>query len=260
MKVVVITCIESGIASLCLPKLAKASGVEVVGAILATSAGTSKSKARMRKFKKVLKIGLLGALNGVRMRKWYALEAEPLNKVCADCNIPFFVVHGLNSVEMQNLVKRLEPDLGLSLGNGFISPKVFEIPKLGMVNIHSEMLPQYQNAQSILWPIYCNDPYTGYTLHEITRGIDEGRILVQVSRRMRFFKRIEDTVRYNIRATMDAIPDAFADLCSNFENYRVKGREQGPGRKFTTPSIWQFLRMVVNNQRFYRQQEKGVLS
>ena len=60
-----------------------------------------------------------------------------------------------------------EADLGLALGNGFIGPSIFTIPCFGMVNIHSEMLPEFRGAQSFIWPIYEGVGWMGFTIHQI---------------------------------------------------------------------------------------------
>lgn len=250
MKVFILCEGESGMASRCLPALVAREGVEVAGVISATPAPRKIS----RKLKKVLRIGLLGAINGVRLRKWYRDDEVPLAKLCKEFGVPYFTGLRQNSGELQEKIRTLEVDLGLSLGNGFISPKTFTIPKFGMLNVHSEVLPRYQNAQSIIWPIYCNDPFTGFTIHEIERKIDGGRIFYQKRVPIRFEKSLELTVRKNRRAVEAMIPEALAGVCAHFEEYRAKAVRQEGGTSFTTPSIWSFLRMVRNNRRFYGRQ------
>ena len=165
--------------------------------------------------------------------------------------MPYFAGLRQNSVELQERIRTLNADLGLSLGNGFISPKTFTIPEFGMLNVHSEVLPRYQNAQSIIWPIYCNDPFTGFTIHEIERKIDGGRILFQQRTAILFEKTLEMTVRKSRAMVENQIPAALAEVCLHFGDYRSRAAAQSGGCSYTTPSIWQYLRMVRNNRRFY---------
>ena len=250
MKVFILCEGESGMASRCLPALVAREGIMVAGVISATPA----TRKISRKLKKVLRIGLLGAINGVRLRKWYRDDERPLEGLCQEFGVPYFTGLQQNSIDLQEKIRTLDVDLGLSLGNGFISPKTFTIPKCGMLNVHSEVLPRYQNAQSILWPIYCNDPFTGFTIHEIERKIDGGRILCQKRVPIRFEKSLELTVRNNRKVVEAMIPETLADVCAHFENYRANAVRQEGGTSFTTPSIWSFLRMVRNNRRFYGRQ------
>ncbi len=260
-RCVVLTCVRRGTASRCLEALSRLrpDGVEIVSVILATNSGVPLRKRMWRIFKKVCHIGPLGAFNGIRMRKWFS---NPAKDICAECErlgVTFREIQGLNSPEMVATFKALNPDLGISLGNGYISPRVFEIPRLGMINLHTEVLPAYQNAQSIIWPIYCNDPYTGYTIHEIVRKIDAGRILLQRRYPIVFKETLEETVRENKAVTDAKYPDDVAYVVRNIEKLKASATVQGPGGHYTTPSIWQFLRMVMNNRRFYKKQcgEKG---
>ena len=76
----------------------------------------------------------------------------------------------------------LNVDLAISLGCSYISSKIFNIPKYGMINIHHEILPEYQNAQSVIWQLFNNSNKTGYTIHKITKKIDDGPILFKKER------------------------------------------------------------------------------
>ena len=255
-NVVVITCSRNGTASNCLPALATHPSVKVVAVFLAKGSGTNKWRHLVRRVRKIVKIGLLGAWNGRRIRPWFRADYGDVESKCRQFQIPFKVIQGLNSASMIEALRDCHADLGVSLGNGYISQKVFSIPKLGMINLHSERLPAYQNAQCIIWPIYCRDPHSGFTIHEIDRKIDTGRILYQRAYDLVFYPTLEETVRRNkVRIEKD-IPDAVADVCANIENYQARAQIQGPGNVFTTPSFWQFLRMCRNNRLFYSAQEK----
>ena len=255
MKIAIITCGRRGTAAKCLPELVSTKNLEIVGVFLAIGSGGNKKKLIIRKIKKTLKIGILGAWNGVKMRKWYKEDsAEDIESLCNKFSIPFKVINGLNSQDMRDALASSKADLGVSLGNGFISPTVFTIPKYGMINLHSEILPAYQNAQSIIWPIYFNDPYTGFTIHEIERKIDAGRILFQKKYPITFFPQLEKTVRENKRKVDKDVPRAVAEVCANFLQYREKAVPQSNAGHYTTPSIWQFWRMCRNNKAFFNAQ------
>ena len=257
--VVVITCLRTGSASHCLPALANCPSVHVAAVILATGGCPRSFRYYWRRLKKVLKVGFLGAWNGRRMRQWYEMAEPDIEILCKQHGIPFYTVPFLNGVETEELLHSLSPTLGVSLGNGYIAPRIFSIPKFGMINMHSEILPAYQNAQSIIWPIFKNDPYTGFTIHEIERKIDAGRILFQKKYKLEFYPTLEETVRRN-KARVDAdVPDAISYVCANILELRGKAQTQGVGGGYTTPTIWQYMRMVRNNRRFYiaQQGQKG---
>ena len=131
------------------------------------------------------------------MRKWYIDDVENLmnlqsiENLCKKHHIPFNFTPTINCIQTEMYIKNTNADLGLSLGNDYISSKIYLIPKLGMVNIHHEELPAYQNAQSIIWQLYNNSPNTGFTIHKVDKNIDTGDILFKDTIPIIFKKKFE---------------------------------------------------------------------
>lgn len=253
MKIVVLTCNARGIASRCLPALCESPHVEVERVILAHGVSPQKTRLLKRKIAKAFKIGMLGALNGIRLRSWYLdKDVEDLKSVCDARRVPFHETDFINCDQTRRLFTEANADLGLSLGNGYIAPSVFSIAQYGMINVHQEILPAYQNAQSIVWPIYRGDFHTGLTIHEIDRRIDAGRVLYQEKYLIEFRRRLKDTVIQNLAITRRKTPVAICYVLENFMRLRENATEQKDGQSYTTPSFQQFLQMVRNNRRMCR--------
>jgi methionyl-tRNA formyltransferase len=126
-----------------------------------------------------------------------------------------------------------------------------------MINIHCERLPDYQNAQSIIWPVYNNESTTGLTIHQINRKIDTGNILHQETYPIQFRASLEQTVRENIKHTYAKVPAAMRYVCENYLQLKDNARPQGHVKSYTTPTIWQFMRMVRNNRKLHRDRDTG---
>lgn len=58
-----------------------------------------------------------------------------------------------------------------------IKPNLFKSKKL--FNIHFSLLPKYKGMYTSLHPILNAEKYSGVTLHEIDKGIDTGKIIIQ---------------------------------------------------------------------------------
>jgi methionyl-tRNA formyltransferase len=196
-------------------------------------------------------IGLLGAINGVRIRKWYRTDAVDLKVLCEQLKIPVFETDLTNSEITAQFFKDANADLGLSLGNAYISPAVFTIPRYGMINVHGERLPEYQNAQSVIWPIYHLEMTTGLTIHQVERSIDGGKILYSEEYPITFNRQLSETVRQTVHLTQQRTPPALRYVCENFLALLRNARLQVGGRKFTTPTIQQFYCMTRNNVVLY---------
>ena len=160
--------------------------------------------------------------------------------------IPFFITPAINSEITRDLFAKAQADLGISLGNGYIGQRVFSIPKFGMINIHHEMLPEYQNAQSVIWQIYNKSPMTGYTIHKIDRHIDTGEILLKKEVPIIFKSSLRQTVSGTCASLLDASVRGLLQVLSDFEVFYGKAIPQGKGHTYTTPSFRQYLRIMRN--------------
>ena len=78
MGLIVLTSDRFTTASRCLPALCQSPRLQVVGVVLAHAVTPDRRRRWRRKVRKVLRIGPLGALNGIRIRPWYQDKgAEP---------------------------------------------------------------------------------------------------------------------------------------------------------------------------------------
>jgi methionyl-tRNA formyltransferase len=93
----------------------------------------------------------------------------PRFKPCAD----------VNSADFINEIKSFEPDLFISIRFGKIfKDEVIKIPKYGLLNLHSGMLPDYRGIMGTLYALKNGAKEIGCTLHTIPNsGIDTGEII-----------------------------------------------------------------------------------
>lgn len=257
MNIIILTSIRNGIASRCLPALCAHPKINVTRVILAHAGSANPKRALKRRLKKTWRIGLPGALNGIRLREWYCdKEVEDLADVCRRYKVRLVETEFVNSEQTRNLFREVNPDLGLSLGNGYIGKSVYSIPKFGMVNIHTEILPRFQGAQSIIWPIYEGVQETGFTIHQMDAHIDTGDILFQQRVPIRFYPTLRETVEQNLKICWSQIPTAFAYVCENYEELNRKSMQQERSHSYTTPTFWQFLRMLRKHKEMYQSSQK----
>lgn len=253
MRVVILSSTPRGFASYCLPALVGVPGITVTGVVFSEGIVQRPWLRRWRKLQKTARIGPLGALNGRRMRAWYdpseRLQLEEIGALSSRLGVPFAATPSLFAPRTVELVRAADADVGLSLGNGYIPERVFTIPRQGMLNIHHELLPEYQGAQSIIWQLYHGSRTTGYTIHRIDKHIDTGEILLREELDVRFGATLEETVRTNYIRLWERSRSAVVELLGDFDKYAAASRPQGPGKSFTTPTYWQFRRIVREHGR-----------
>ena len=257
MNIIILTSIRKGMASRCLPVLCANSKLNVVRVVLANGGSPNKKRALKRRLKKTWQIGLLGALNGIRLRDWYCdKDVEDLTDVCRRHKVELVETDFVNSEQTRNLFREVNPDLGLSLGNSYIGKSVYSIPKFGIVNIHTEVLPRFQGAQSIIWPLYEGVQETGFTIHQIDAHIDTGDILFQQRLPISFYPTLRETVEQNLKTSWGQIPAAFSYVCENYEELSRKSMNQERSQSYTTPTLRQFLRMLRKHEEMYQSSQK----
>ncbi len=255
IKIAILTSSSLGSAAYQLEGLLNSKNIKIEAVVLSRGQIKNKQKHYKRKIKKILNIGLLGAINGIRMRNWYSkgilnyLNITPIEEQCKINNIPLYFTPTINSNKTIEIFKDITPDIAISLGNGYIGSKIFNIPKWGMINIHHEELPAYQNAQSIIWQIFNNSINTGYTIHRINKKIDSGEILYSEQIPILFKNKLSKTISYNYAVLWEKSQQGLVKLLENYEYYLYRSKPQGVGKSYTTPSIFQFVKIVRNHNK-----------
>ena len=93
----------------------------------------------------------------------------------------FEILNRINSAAGLETLRAAAPDLILSIRyGGILKAKAIAVPRLGVLNLHSGLLPQYRGVMATFWALLNGDRELGTTLHTIDDGtIDTGSILGQ---------------------------------------------------------------------------------
>ena len=249
MNIIILAGSLNGTASRLLPIIYKSKKINVVAIVY--NKGIIKNKKRLykKKLKKIIKIGLFGALNGFRIRKWYKPQSqnfENIKEFSQNNKIAFYETNSINCESTQIYFKNSNADLGISLGNTYISEKIFNMPKLGMINVHHEILPDFKGAQSIIWQLYNKSNFSGFTIHKINNQIDGGDIIYKKKILIKFEKSLSKTVKKNYQNLVNESGTSLLKVLNNFNHYNQVSIKQNQSNHYTTPTIFQFLRIYRN--------------
>jgi hypothetical protein len=87
----------------------------------------------------------------------------------------------INHPDVVALVDRLQPDVIAVFGTSLIRGALLERGRLGMLNLHGGLSPDYRGADCTFWALYNNEPeQVGCTLHFINAGIDTGKLVAHI--------------------------------------------------------------------------------
>ena len=105
----------------------------------------------------------------------------PPVKVCAQAyDVPVLQFERIRRKEGRETLTALQPDLFVTAAFGqILSKAVLDIPRLGTINVHASLLPQYRGSAPINWCILSGENKAGVTTMMTNEGIDTGDMLLR---------------------------------------------------------------------------------
>ena len=101
-------------------------------------------------------------------------------KVAAEAHgLPVLQPTNLKSPEFQEVLKSYGADLQVVVAFRMLPEAVWNMPRLGSINIHGSLLPQYRGAAPINWALMHGDTETGVTSFFLRHEIDTGDLILQ---------------------------------------------------------------------------------
>jgi len=101
-------------------------------------------------------------------------------KVAAEAHgLPVLQPTNLKSPEFQAELRSYAADLQVVVAFRMLPEAVWNMPRLGSINIHASLLPQYRGAAPINWALMHGDTETGVTSFFLRHEIDTGDLILQ---------------------------------------------------------------------------------
>jgi folate-dependent phosphoribosylglycinamide formyltransferase PurN len=122
----------------------------------------------------VLVIQVASALSRFLMQPRAEME---LKRKLARLSDRVHFVADIHAEMVLELIRSLEPDLGLIYGSPILKPKIFEIPRLGTLGIHHGKVPEYRGKKTTFWAILNKEKTVGVTIQKVNAGLDTGSIV-----------------------------------------------------------------------------------
>ncbi|NMB60891.1 MAG: hypothetical protein GYA18_00955 [Chloroflexi bacterium] len=155
-----------------------------------------------------------------------ALPDAHLQQLAKQFAIPFRSVKDLSEEKCTEFLKEITPDIIVFTGGGLVRQAVLDIPKLGVLNCHTGVLPPFRGMDVVEWTAMVNAVNNigfGVTLHYMDKGVDTGEILLVkkietdvsdtfISIRMRLEVLMVNTMLEGVHAIADNL------ICSSPQN------------------------------------------
>lgn len=120
---------------------------------------------------------VLGEAQRNRMTEW---QGRAFIGDYAHLGIPIAYSTKTNSPQTIEILQALSPDVIVLGQTGIVRDSVLRIPKIGALNAHPGILPNYRGIDCGWWAIYDNNfDGVGSTVHWVDAGVDTGNIILQ---------------------------------------------------------------------------------
>ncbi|CCE24378.1 formyl transferase [Methylotuvimicrobium alcaliphilum] len=126
----------------------------------------------------------------------------------------------INDEQVLSIVDQHQPDVIAVFGTSLIKGPLLETGRLGIINLHGGLSPEYRGADCTFWALYNQEPEkVGCTIHYINAGIDTGHLIAHVSPEVK----ANDTELQLFWRAVKSSTKAFCELLNRLE----KGEQFG---------------------------------
>lgn len=116
-----------------------------------------------------------------RRERGNKLTPSPVKVLATEHHIPIWQPERIKKDdEILTQLKQIQADVFVVVAYGqILSQKILNMPKLGSINVHGSILPQYRGAAPIQWCVYNGEQETGITTILMDKGMDTGDMLLK---------------------------------------------------------------------------------
>jgi methionyl-tRNA formyltransferase len=107
------------------------------------------------------------------------LTESAVKKFAVAKGLPVLQPEKLKDPAFQAQLLALNADLQIVVAFRMLPESVWNMPRMGTVNLHGSLLPQYRGAAPINWAVINGEHETGVTTFQLQQDIDTGSILLQ---------------------------------------------------------------------------------
>ncbi|CAN5697639.1 methionyl-tRNA formyltransferase [soil metagenome] len=109
------------------------------------------------------------------------LRASPVKESALREGLDVLQPQRSRAPELHDSLRELTPDVATVVAYGkILPPSLLAIPRLGFVNLHFSLLPEYRGAAPVQRAVMDGRPTSGVSIMVLTEGMDEGPVLSRI--------------------------------------------------------------------------------
>lgn len=189
-------------------------------------------------FKYIIRL-IIKFINGDTIER--VISSNEINKISLSGSI--------NSEKSINILSQLKPDILISItSNEIFKEPLIKVPRLGIINLHSSLLPKHRGLMPSFWTLKNKDEKSGVTVFFVDKGIDSGPIISQKEIKIdglsqsRFIKMTKILGMETILSTLEKI---------NSNNYELFPNDNSLANYNNFPTRKDVKKFLKNKGKFY---------
>lgn len=107
------------------------------------------------------------------------LRPSPVKQFALERGLQVLQPEKLRNPDFLAELEALQPDLAVVVAFRMLPKVVWDLPRIGTLNLHGSLLPDYRGAAPINWVLINGESETGVTTFMIDEKIDTGALLLQ---------------------------------------------------------------------------------
>lgn len=108
------------------------------------------------------------------------INYSPVKEYALANGLKIYQPQNFKEEEIIDEIRKIQPDLIIVVAYGKILPKeVIDIPKYGIINVHSSLLPKYRGAAPINAALINGDKKSGVSIMYVEEELDAGAVILQ---------------------------------------------------------------------------------
>jgi methionyl-tRNA formyltransferase len=162
------------------------------------------------------------------------LQESAVKQFAKAHNIPVLQPEKLKNPDFIEELKSYQADIQVVIAFRMLPESVWNMPRLGTVNLHASLLPDYRGAAPINWAIINGETETGVCTFFLKHEIDTGDMIMR--------RKVNITPEMNAGELHDTLMNTGAEVIvetlKSIENNSCQLTPQGSGSHKTAPKIF----------------------
>ena len=164
--------------------------------------------------------------------------------------IPYFkLTENINNPKSIKNIERFKPDILVSiLGNQIFKKPIINFAPMGILNLHSSLLPKYRGLMPTFWVLKNNEKKTGVSVFYVDEGIDSGPIISQIEVSIDN-KSQRDLIEITKKIGMEAISKSIDQIHKN--NVNLIPNDSSKMTYYSFPTKEDVIDFKKKNKKFF---------